>query len=166
MNKILTLGLAVGLAPLAFAADGNSSSATAQASVTILAPVTVTAQGSLQFGKVVVSAVPTAIKISSGAVVSTDSNATVYVHPGTTSVPSFSITKDGTASVQVVFGQSFTAGAQFAVDPGAVNAVNTFATSGDTSYLNKPLFGTLSFPAGTVPNGAVTGTVTITANYI
>ena len=59
MKTLITLALVAGLAPFVSASDGNSSSASAQVSVTILAPVTVTTSGSLEFGKVVVSNFPT-----------------------------------------------------------------------------------------------------------
>lgn len=165
MKKILTLALVAGLAPLAFAADGNTASATAQASVTILAPVTVTTSGSLQFGKVVVSATPTTIKIDAAAKVSTDANSTVYVQHGATSVPTFSITKDTTASVNLAIVPTFN-GATFTVDPAVVSAANAFAVSNLASYLNQPLYGALEFAAGTTPHGVVTGSISITANYI
>jgi hypothetical protein len=164
MKSLLTLALVAGLAPLAFAEDGNTSSATAQASVTILAPVKVTTTGSLQFGKVVVSAFPSNITIDSTAHVTPDQNASIYVTPGATSVPYFTITKDATASVTVLFKSNFSPEATFTLDPAVITGAEGFATSAQTAYENKPLYGVLTLPTGTVP-GVINGTITITATY-
>lgn len=162
MNKLIALALVAGLSPFAFA-DGNSSTATAQASVTILAPVTVTAKGSLQFGKVVVSAVPTTIAIDSSAKISSaDGNSVPYIHAGTTSIPTFSITKDESATVDVAFTPTFTAGT-FTVDSAVLAGATSFAGSNGTAYADKPLYGSLYFKD--LPHGTVTGSITITANY-
>jgi hypothetical protein len=167
MNKIITLALVAGLAPFASAVDlgGNMSVATAQASVTILAPVVVTAAGSLQFGKVVISGLPTTIAIDGNAHVTTDAKSAVFVGATSTSVPTFTITKDPTASVDVTFLPNFT-GATFVVNTDVITGANAFGHGGLSSYTAKPLYGSLTFSGNTMPNGVVSGSISITANYI
>jgi spore coat protein U-like protein len=163
MRKLLTLVLVAGLAPLAFA-DGNTSTATATASVTILAPVYVGFQGALNFGKVVVSAAPTTMAISNSAAVTTDSNADVFkgsAKIGTT-VPVLSMSKDASATVAITYSSNLAYGT-FMVDPALDGAIQTWAGGGTASYSGN-FYGTLNF-ASMPPTGLDTGTIGVTANY-
>jgi len=167
MNKLLTLAIVAGMAPLGFAIDGNTASATAQAYVTILAPVTVTTSGDLQFGKVIISDYPAIITIDKNATVTTNSNASLYRHAGATSVPTFTVTRNLATAVQVEFAPTFSQGGTFAVDQTLVDALYLWGqgSKGPVGITEK-LRGTLTFAPGTTPLGEVTGSIVITASYI
>lgn len=164
MNKLIALAIVAGLAPLAFA-DGNTATATAQSSVTILAPVKVTTSGALEFGKVVVTG-PTTIKINSLAVVTGDANSIPFSGSAkiTATVPTFTITKDAMAHVAVTITPSFTQGGVLTIDPDVLTRANTFATSGDAALTNEKLYGSLRFDVPVY--GVITGQVVIQATYL
>jgi hypothetical protein len=165
--RIRTLALAAVL-PVALFADGNTSTATATASVTILAPVTVAITGALNFGNVVVPALPATISIDANKNVTfPDGTSSFWAHSnGGPSIPTFTITKDASASVNVLVSATFAAPATLVIDPSVrTNALNWGSGNG-TAYTNKPIFGVLNIPTGSTLNGTQTGQISITANYI
>jgi spore coat protein U-like protein len=168
MNKLIVLALVAGLAPLAFA-DGNTSTATAQASVTILAPVYCGFTGTLNFGKVVMTGAPTSFSIDNGGVVhpGADGQTTVFLGKSQigTSLPSLNITKDASATLSLVYSSNMATGS-FTPDPalvGPTGALTVFA-AGNGTTITTPYFGSMAFQS--VPGyGVDAGTVSVVANY-
>jgi hypothetical protein len=163
MNKLIALAIVAGLAPMAFA-DGNQATTSAQASVQILCPVTATTDGVLMnFGKVIVPSLPADVVMGSTGAVTAGGNASIYVHPGTTTVPHFSLTKDSNVTAQVVFNPVFP-NATFTIDNAVLSAVTTFQGIGQSALTNQALFGRLDWTA--VPTaGAITGSIGIAVSY-
>lgn len=157
MRKLLTLALVAGLAPFAFA-DGNTASASANATVTIFAPVTLTSTGSLNFGQVVVTSVSAPVEVDLSATGGpTYTNSAALNGSSVPTVPSFTGTKDASLGLTVSVGSSnVTKSCTLGVSaPSSIPA-------GSTSFSVTPTY-VFKAPANTL--GTVTGTVNVSVVY-
>jgi len=147
----------------AFAASGNTSTATGSAAATVVAPIvlTHTSGASLNFGKFTTGTGGTVVVSSAGAASVTGD---VGIVPGSTSsADAFTVAGDASRSFSIATtGGSVTSGAAsmaFTTAPSA--ATGTLSTSGAASFT---VGGTLTV-ASTAVAGAYTGTYTATVTY-
>ncbi len=158
MRKLIALALVAAAAPM-FADDGNSATASATATVTIYAPVTLLAdQTPFDLGKLVILNMNQAASVTfgHGAIQSMD-NCTEFHGQNSASVaatfPTFTLTKD--ANLGVSFTTESTDPTHLTLDP------LTPVTDSSTTYTFQ-LAGTWTFAEA----GNKTATITVTASYI
>lgn len=163
MNKLIALALVAGLAPLAFATDGNSASTTADAAVVIYNPVTLTSTGKLDFGKLVITDPTSSASVTlDGAKTASYSNCAAFngsvsgAAGANLDVPIFSGTKDSDLDVTVT---------HYSATMTDCTIVLTAPVIAKTSTsFNFPVFGTLNIPAGMT--GKKSGQVLVTVAYL
>ncbi|KPF80085.1 MAG: DUF4402 domain-containing protein [Novosphingobium sp.] len=164
MNKFFPAALiAVATAGPAYAAPGNTSTATGTATATIVAPIVLThpASASLNFGRFTRGTGGTVTVTAAGAG-SVGSDVT-FVPGSTTAADSFTVAGDANRSYSIATtGGNVTSGGTslaFTTTPSA--ATGTLSTSGTGSFT---VGGTLTV-TGTAPTGAYTGTYSATVAY-
>ena len=152
--------LVLGGASMAFAGSGNPASDTAQASATVISPLTVTKQADLAFGKIVepTSGSGTASVAANSGGALTLSGVTA---PGgqTVTAAHFTVTGDGTTAwtASVTAPTSLTSGGNSI--PFAVSTSTLTGSPADV-YVG----GTITVASTTVP-ATYTGTITVSAQY-
>jgi hypothetical protein len=164
MNKLIALALVAGLAPFAFADDGNSATiSNVNAAVVIYSPVTLSATGKLDFGKVVITDTTQIASVAlNGSKVATYTNCAAF--NGTVSgaggavlnFPTFTGTKDSSLSVGVT---SYSATMQDCT----INLATPVVVQSGTGF-TFPVFGTLNIPVGIT--GSKSGLVSVTVAYL
>lgn len=189
MSKLITLSLIAGLSTFAFAADGNSASATATASVRIVAPLRIISNSNLNFGNIVVNDTATPAQVTMTTAIAPNQ---LYATPtlsnfkecaqwktkGTVSAASFHYSYDLGVVVSDV---------KVTVEPvvtltGGIGAPVKLTTNNDlpadACFLSDPRLdsgpgthqshfgvgGVLDIPAGAL--GTKTGTINVTVEYI
>ncbi|MBU6394363.1 MAG: DUF4402 domain-containing protein [Sphingomonadales bacterium] len=164
MNKFFPAALiAVATAGPAYAAPGNTSTATGTATATIVAPIVLThpASASLNFGRFTRGTGGTVTVTAAGAG-SVGSDVT-FVPGSTTAADSFTVAGDANRSYSIATtGGNVTSGGTslaFTTTPSATTG--TLSTSGTGSFT---VGGTLTV-TGTAPTGAYTGTYSATVAY-
>jgi len=164
VNKFFPAALiAVATAGPAYAAPGNTSTATGTATATIVAPIVLThpASASLNFGRFTRGTGGTVTVTAAGAG-SVGSDVT-FVPGSTTAADSFTVAGDANRSYSIATtGGNVTSGGTslaFTTTPSA--ATGTLSTSGTGSFT---VGGTLTV-TGTAPTGAYTGTYSATVAY-
>lgn len=164
MNKFIPAALiAVATAGPAYAAPGNTSTATGTATATIVAPIVLThpASASLNFGRFTRGTGGTVTVTAAGAG-SVGSDVT-FVPGSTTAADSFTVAGDANRSYSIATtGGNVTSGGTslaFTTTPSA--ATGTLSTSGTGSFT---VGGTLTV-TGTAPTGAYFGTYSATVAY-
>lgn len=164
MNKFFPAALiAVATAGPAYAAPGNTSTATGTATATIVAPIVLThpASASLNFGRFTrgTGGTVTVTAVGAGSVGSD----VTFVPGSTTAADSFTVAGDANRSYSIATtGGNVTSGGTslaFTTTPSA--ATGTLSTSGTGSFT---VGGTLTV-TGTAPTGAYTGTYSATVAY-
>lgn len=189
MRKLITFSLVAGLSTLAFAADPNSATASATASVRIVAPLRIISNSNLNFGNIVVNDVADASKVTMTTAIAPNQlyatptlkdfvKCAQWKHAGTVSAASFHYSYD----LGVVL-----ADVKVTVDPvvtltGGTGPNVTLTTNNDlpadACYLSDPRLdgipgthqshfgvgGILDIPAGAL--GSKTGTINVTVEYI
>jgi hypothetical protein len=166
-NKRVLAGVAIiatlGNVSIAYAASGNTSTATGSASATVIAPIvlTHTSGASLNFGKFTTGAGGTVV-VTSGGTGSVTGD--VGLVPGSTnSADAFSLTGDNSRN----FGITTTGGSITNGSSSMTFTTAPSAASGTTSSTGAATFtvgGTLTVGTGLV-TGAYTGTYTATVQY-
>lgn len=164
MKKIVIAAAVVALSSgSAFAASGNTSTATGSASAVVVAPIvlTHTAGASLNFGKFTAGTGGTVVVSSAGVASPT---ADVGMVPGSTSsADAFSVAGDASRSFSITTASgTVTQGASSLTFTTAASAASgTLSTGGTASFT---VGGTLTVP-GTAVAGSYTGTYSATVAY-
>ena len=146
----------------AFAATGNTSTATGSATATVVAPITLTHNtGALSFGKFTVGSGGTVVVSATGAGSVTGN--TTLVSGGTTTADSFSVTGDPSRSYTIATTNSTVTNGTvtMAFTTLASAATATLSTTGTGSFT---VGGTLT-AVGTEPAGSYAGTYNATVTY-
>jgi hypothetical protein len=164
MNKLIALALVAGLAPFAFADDGNSATITnVPASVVIYSPVTLNYTGKLDFGQVVVTdTTKTATVALNASKVATYTNCAAFngtisgANGAVLNIPTFTGTKDASLQVGV---SSYSATMQDCT----IALTQPSVTQSGINF-SFPVFGTLTIPANVT--GSKSGLVSVTVAYL
>jgi len=189
MSKLITLSLIAGLSAFAFAADGNSATASATASVRIVAPLRIISNSNLNFGNIVVNDIADAAKVTMST---TTAPGDLYATPTLKDFVKCAQWKNkGTVSA-ATFHYSYDLGVvlndvKVTVDPivnltggtgPAVKLTTNNDLPADACFLSDPRLdssagthqshfgvgGVLDIPAGAL--GTKTGTINVTVEYI
>ncbi len=189
MRKLITLSLVAGVSTFAFAADGNSATASATASVRIVAPLRIISNSNMNFGNIVVDDIADAAKVT---MTTTTAPGDLYATPtlkdfvkcaqwktkGTVSAATFHYSYDlGVALNDVKVTVDPIVNLTGGIGP-AVKLTTNSDLPADACFLSDPRLdasagthqshfgvgGTLDIPAGAL--GAKTGTVNVTVEYI
>lgn len=189
MRNLITLSLVAGFCSLGFAADGNTASASATASVRIVAPLRIISNSSLNFGNIVVNDIADAAKVTmTTSIAAGDLYATPTLKDfvkcaqwktkGTVSAATFHYSYDlGVALNDVKVTVEPVVNLTGGVGP-AVKLTTNNDLPADTCFLSDPRLdasagthqshfgvgGVLDIPAGAL--GTKTGTVSVTIEYI
>jgi hypothetical protein len=165
-RKLLFAAAALAATAVASSASAQASATgSANASVQVIAPITITPAGTLNFGRVVLDGTANAavITLDPGATTATSISHATEVAGGTISTPSFHVGGEVGQAYTIVLTPAFTGATLSALKTSlASNALtNTVAADAANDFT---VGGTLTIPSGTSA-GTLNGTVGVTVTY-